>query len=129
MSGIKLADIRKENKEMKTSVKGCIKALYANEGKQTKALLNKYGTKEQVFALANRISMDMHIGKQAEKKDGTLRFSKSGNVIIVKVSLDLVTRWFVSHQEQAATIAENIKAEIETERQKKERTIKVAKAA
>lgn len=102
-NAIKLADIRKENKECKTSVKGCIKYLYANEGKETKKLLALYGSKEVVFGLADVIAADMRIGEQAKTKDGALRTSKAGNAIIVKVSVDLVARWFVANQSNAAT--------------------------
>ncbi len=108
-NAIKLADIRKENKECKTSVKGCIKYLYANEGKETKKLLALYGSKEVVFGLADIIAADMHIGEQA-KKDGALRTSKAGNAIIVKVSIDLVARWFVANQCNAAKVQEAAKA-------------------
>lgn len=101
-NAIKLADIRRENKECKNSVKGCIKYLYANEGSQTKALLSLYGDKKQVFGLADLIESDLHIGEQATKKDGTLRTSKAGTPIIVKVSVDLVARWFVANQAKAA---------------------------
>lgn len=101
-NAIKLTDIRKENKECKNSVKGCIKYLYANEGNQTKVLLALYGDKKTVFGLADIIESDLHIGKQATKKDGTLRTSKAGCAIIVKVSIDLVARWFVANQAQAA---------------------------
>lgn len=97
MATIKLADIRKENKECKSSIKGCIKYLYANEGKETKKLLALFGTKETVFGLADQIEKDLHIGEQATTKDGALRVSKAGNPIIIKVSVDLVARWFVAH--------------------------------
>lgn len=108
---IKLADVRKENKAVKNSVKGNIKFLYQSDGKETKKLLALYGTKAQVFNLAERIEKDMRIGEQAKKADGTLRVSKSGNAIIVKVSIDLVTRWFVANQEKAAEIVAEVAAE------------------
>ena len=112
-NAIKLTDIRKENKECKSSVKGCIKYLYANDGKETKKLLALYGSKEVVYGLADRIATDMHIGEQAKTKDGVLRTSKAGKAIIVKVSVDLVARWFVANQEQALEIAEAAKAQAE----------------
>ena len=98
MATIKLSDVRRENKECKGSIKGCIKYLYANEGKATKKLLTLFGSKETVFGLADRIESDLHIGEQATTKDGSLRVNKAGNPIIVKVSVDLVARWFVANQ-------------------------------
>lgn len=114
---IKLADVRKENKAVKNSVKGNIKFLYQSDGKETKKLLALYGTKAQVFNLADRIEKDMRIGEQAKKADGTLRVSKSGNAIIVKVSIDLVTRWFVANQEKAAEIVAEVEKEIQAAEQ------------
>lgn len=113
MATIKLTEIRKENKENKSSVKGCIKFLYGGEGKQTKKLLAKYGDKATVFMLAERIEKDMRIGEQAVNKAGEKRVSKSGNAIMVKVSVDLVSRWFVSNQDKAAEIVAEVKAENE----------------
>lgn len=127
-NAIKLADIRRENKECKNSVKGCIKYLYANEGKQTKALLALYGDKKTVFALADIIESDLHIGEQATKKDGTLRTSKAGNPIIVKVSVDLVARWFVANQAKAAEQAKRA-AEVVAEEAKAEEQAAEKKAA
>ena len=113
MAAIKLADVRKENKAVKNSVKGNIKFLYQSDGKETKKLLALYGTKAQVFNLAERIEKDMRIGEQAKKADGTLRVSKNGNAIIVKVSIDLVTCWFVANQEKAAEIVAEVEKEMQ----------------
>ena len=99
---IKLSDVRKENKECKSSVKGCIKYLYANEGKETKKLLALYGDKATVFGLADKIAEDMGIGKEAHKADGTVRTNKNGEAVIVKVSVDLVARWFIANQAKAS---------------------------
>jgi len=126
-NAIKLTDIRKENKECKSSVKGCIKYLYANDGKETKKLLALYGSKEVVYGLADRIETDMHIGEQAKTKDGVLRTSKAGKAIIVKVSVDLVARWFVANQEQALEIAEGVK-QAQADKQARERAEKMAQA-
>ena len=126
-NAIKLTDIRKENKECKSSVKGCIKYLYANDGKETKKLLALYGSKEVVYGLADRIATDMHIGEQAKTKDGGLRTSKAGKAIIVKVSVDLVARWFVANQEQALEIAEGVK-QAQADKQARERAEKMAQA-
>jgi hypothetical protein len=120
MATIKLADVRKEHKESKGSVKGCIKMIYSSAGKQTNKLLNMYGKKSVVFGLAKRIEADTCIGQQAVAKDGSLRFTKTGKEVLIKVSVDLVLKWFVSNQDKAAEIVAEVAVENAADNQETE---------
>ena len=58
--------------------------------------------RESLVALADKIAEDMGIGKEAHTADGTVRTNKNGEAVIVKVSVDLVARWFIANQAKAS---------------------------